>query len=82
MLVQTHRSGIGAEFPETSPGTYVDKAFPTQLPAPVETRQFVDDLTTTSVAHSEDDVTHSICSVALKLQDVNKCEALPEEKQV
>ena len=60
----------------------VNNALPTQLPALVETRQFVDDLTTMSVANSEDDVTHSRCSVALELQDVNKFEAHPEEKQV
>ena len=47
----------------------VNNALPTRLPALVETRQFVDDLTTMSVAHSEDDVTHSKCSVALDLQD-------------
>ena len=38
------------------------------MPAPVETRQFVDDLTTLSVAINEDDVTRSICSVALELR--------------
>ena len=46
----------------------VNNVLPAQLPAPVETRQFVDDLTTLSVANNEDDVTRSICSVALELR--------------
>ena len=46
----------------------VNNVLPAQLPAPVETRQFVDDLTTSSVANNEDDVTRSICSVALELR--------------
>ena len=39
-----------------------------RLPAPVEQRQFVDDLTTMSVVNNDDDVTRSICSVALELR--------------
>ena len=59
----------------------VNNALPAQLPAPVETRQFVDDFTTMSVANSEDDVTHSICSVALELRDeIKKREAHPEHR--
>ena len=46
-----------------------NNTLPEQLPAPVETRQFVDDLTAMSVANSEADVTHSICFVALELRD-------------
>ena len=46
----------------------MNNAFAAHLPAPAETRQFVDDLTTLSVANSEDDVTRSICSVALELR--------------
>ena len=46
----------------------VNNALPAQLPSPVETHHFVDDLTTMSVANSEDDVTRSICSVALELR--------------
>ena len=46
----------------------VNNVLPAQLPAPVETRQFVDDVTTMSVASYEDDVTRSICSVALELR--------------
>ena len=46
-----------------------NNVLPTQPLAPVETRQFVNDLTTMSVANSEDDVDHSICSVALELPD-------------
>ena len=61
----------------------VNSVLPTQLPAPVETRPIVDDLTTMSVANSEDDVTHSICSGALELQDELKNARLtPEQKQV
>ena len=37
--------------------------------APAETRHFVDDLTTMAVANSEDDVTDTLCSVALELRD-------------
>ena len=48
---------------------------PVQLPAPVETRQFEDDLTTMSVANSKDDVTHSICSVALSCETNSKTES-------
>ena len=44
----------------------VHNALPAHFLAPVETRLFVDDLTTMSVANSEDDVTRSICSVALE----------------
>ena len=58
----------------------VNNVLPTQLPAPFETRQFVDDLTTMSVANSEGDVTHSICSVALELQDELK-KARPEQNK-
>ena len=47
----------------------MNNVLPTQLPVPVETRQFVDDLTTMSVANSEDDVTQSICSVAPEVQE-------------
>ena len=55
--------------------------FPHRFPAPVETRQFVDDFTTMSVANGEDDVTRSICSVALELGDkVKKRKALAEQK--
>ena len=39
----------------------VNPTLPVQLPAPVETRQFVDDLTTMVVAFSEDDVVTTIC---------------------
>ena len=46
----------------------VNNVLPAPLPAPVETRQFVDDLTTMSVANNEDDVTRSICSVDLELR--------------
>ena len=38
----------------------VNNVLPTQLPAQFETRRFVDDLTTVSVANSEGDVTHSL----------------------
>ena len=47
----------------------VNNTLPAQLPAAVETRQFLDDLATMSVANSEDDVTHTICSVALELRN-------------
>ena len=47
----------------------VNNALPAQLPAPVDTRQFVDGVTTMSLANSEDDVTRSIISVAQELQD-------------
>ena len=46
----------------------VNNVLPAQLPAPVETRQFVDDLATMSAANNEDDVTRSICSIALELR--------------
>ena len=46
-----------------------DNTLPAQPPATVETRQFVDDLTTMSAANGEDDVTHTICSFALDLRD-------------
>ena len=59
----------------------VNNALPAQVPAPVETRQFVDDFTTMSVANSEDDVTRSTCSVALELRDeLKKRKALAEQK--
>ena len=47
----------------------VKNTWPAQLPAPMETRQFVDHLTTMVVANSEDDVVDTICSVALMLRD-------------
>ena len=47
----------------------VNKTLPAQLPAPVETRQFVDDLTTMVVDNSEDDVANTTCSVAVGLRD-------------
>ena len=47
----------------------VNNALLVQLLAPVETRHFVNDITTVSVANSEDDVTRSICSAALELRD-------------
>ena len=45
-----------------------NNVLPAQLPARVEQRQFVDDLTTMSVVNNDDDVTRSICSVALELR--------------
>ena len=46
----------------------VSKTLLAQLAAPVETCQFVDDLATMAVANSDDDVTNTICSVALELR--------------
>ena len=40
-----------------------------QFPVSVQPRQFVDDLTTTVVANSEDDVETTICSVVLTSRD-------------
>ena len=45
-----------------------NNVLPAQLPAPVETRQFVDGLATMSAGNNEDDVTRSICSIALELR--------------
>ena len=45
----------------------VNNTLPVQLPAPVETHQFVDDLATMVVASSEDEVVTTICGVTLEL---------------